>query len=121
MGFLDRLLKSLTGGGARSGQPAADERRVYVQCTRCDEPLAVRVDMRNEPSLADDGETYIVRKGLVGSGKRRCFQTIEVILKYNANKQETDRQVNGGRFITAEEYEALVATWPPPEEQEEDA
>jgi hypothetical protein len=120
MGFLDRLRQAL-GGGAAGSRPVADERWVYVQCARCGEPLRARVDMRNEPSLADDGETYIVRKGLVGSGKRRCFQTVEVTLKFDANKQEADRQVGGGRFLTAAEYEALAAAWPPPEEQEENA
>jgi hypothetical protein len=122
MSFLDRILKGLTGGRGPGGQSSsANARWVYVQCNRCGEPLRGRVNLETELSLEEDDDSYVVRKGLVGSGKLRCFQTIEVTLKFDANKQETGREVSSGRFITAEEYQALIANWPPPEEEEENA
>jgi hypothetical protein len=105
MGFIATLRKIFSGGGSASS--AADVYRIYVQCGRCGEPIQGRIDLRNEPSLADDGESWIVRKGLIGSGTRRCYQTIEVTLTFDAEKREVlASEVSGGKLITEEEYEA---------------
>ena len=124
MSFLDRLLKTLTGGSAGSSQAGANNRWIYVQCSRCGEPLKARVNTANDLSLDEDGETYIVRKGLVGSGRRRCFQTVEATLQFSSNRRDIiNREITGGQFITAEAYEALINEPPAPEEEgdEEDA
>ena len=109
MGFLDGL-KRLLGGGAGGGRSDEGEvYRIYAQCRRCGEPLQGRVNLRNEPSLDDDGETWIVRKGLIGSGARRCFQTVEVTLKFDASRKKLlESQAVGGKLITEAEYEALI-------------
>ena len=53
---------------------------------------------------------WVVRKGIVGSGANRCFQTIEVTLKFDAKKQNViESEAVGGKLITAEEYQALLA------------
>ncbi len=107
MGFFDRLRKTFGGG---SGAPAEGNFYwVYAQCRRCGEPLKGRIDLRNEPSQSDEGDTWIVRKGLVGTGDRRCFQTVEVTLTFDQNKRNViDSEVSGGRLISEEEYDALV-------------
>src|SRR5512142_2990720 len=107
MGFFDRLRKAFSGGGG--SQASDDTYWIYAQCRRCGEPLKARVDLRNEPSQADDGSTWIVRKGLVGSGARRCFQTVEVILTFDPDKKNVvDSEVSGGKLITEEEYNDLL-------------
>jgi hypothetical protein len=107
MGFLDSLRKALTGGGSAGQQ--SEVHWVYVQCRRCGEPLKGRIDLRNEVSLADSGEGWIVRKGLVGSGARRCFQTVEVTLTFDSQKQQVvEHEINGGTFLTEDEYEGLL-------------
>ena len=64
----------------------------------------------NDPSLDEDGETWVVRKGLLGSGANRCFQTVEVTLKFDPKKQTVlSSDAVGGKLITAEEYEALLS------------
>jgi hypothetical protein len=110
MGFLDSLRKAFGGGGSRSSSGNSGRTyTIYAKCQRCGEPLKGRVDMMNEPSLGEDEETWVVRKGLVGSGAQRCFQTVEVTLTFDAKKQTViDSEVIGGQLITAEEYEALV-------------
>jgi hypothetical protein len=119
MGFLDGLKKAFgggkstgAGGGGRSG--FGDEGWaywVYAQCRRCGEPLRTRVDLRNDPSEEDDG-TWIVRKGLTGSGKYYCFQTVDVMLHFDqAKKTVLDSDAAGGKLITAEEYPVLLAQW----------
>ena len=112
VGILDSLRKALGGTGS-SGD---DVYWIYARCRRCGEPLLGRVDLRNEPSLADDGETWIVRKGLIGSGKQRtgaaavarCYQTVEVTLTFDADKQHVlASEASGGELISQEEYEKL--------------
>jgi hypothetical protein len=119
MGFLDGLKKALgggkttgAGGGGRSTYGAEDWAYwVYTQCRRCGEPLRTRIDLRNDPSEENDG-TWLVRKGLTGSGKYYCFQTVEVMLHFDrAKKTVLDSDADGGRLITAEEYPALLEDW----------
>jgi hypothetical protein len=106
MGFLDGLRKAL--GGSDGGSSGGDVYWIYARCRRCGEPLLGRVDLRNEPSLADDGETWIVRKGLIGSGFDRCYQLVEVTLTFDAAKQHVqDSEVVDGELISKEEYEKL--------------
>jgi hypothetical protein len=106
MGFLDGLRKAL--GGSGGGSSGGDLFWIYVRCRRCGEPLRGRVDLRNEPSLADDGETWIVRKGLIGSGLNRCYQVTEVTLTFDAAKQHVlEGKAVGGELISKEEYEKL--------------
>ena len=119
MGFLDSLRNALggqktgnraTGGGSSSfGSGDANAYWIYAQCRRCGEPLRSRVNLANDPSLDDDGLNWVVRKGILGSGANRCFQTVEVMLKFDSKKQNViESEVGGGKLITAEEYETLV-------------
>ncbi len=117
MGFLSKMRNMLLGkrktsraggGGSSSFGDEGNAYWIYAQCQRCGEPLKSRVDLRNDPSLADDNQTWFVRKGLIGSGENRCFQTVEVTLHFNLPKsQVANAEVVGGKLITAEEYEAL--------------
>jgi hypothetical protein len=119
MGFLDNLRNALGGqkadkksgggGGSSFGAGDANAYWIYAQCRRCGEPLRSRVNLANDPSLDDDGMNWVVRKGLVGSGANRCFQTIEVTLKFDAKKQNViESEAVGGKLITAEEYQVLL-------------
>lgn len=117
MGFLDSMKSLLrgkpatqgSGGGRSSFGDDASSYWIYVRCRRCGEPLRSRVNLMNDPSLADDGETWIVRKGVIGSGKNLCFQTVEVTLRFDAKKQKViESEVVSGELLTAEEYETLI-------------
>lgn len=104
MGFLTGI-RSLFASGGRE-----DEGRVhweYVRCLRCQEKLAVRVDLEHEltPQYESTEGAYYVRKGVLGSGKTRCFQMIEVELYFDAERNLVSRYVTGGEFITREEFE----------------
>ena len=117
MGFLDNLRNALSGqnaskkagGGSSFGAGDANAYWIYAQCRRCGEPLRSRVNLANDPSLDDDGASWVVRKGIVGSGANRCFQAIEVTLKFDAKKQNViESEAVGGKLITAEEYQAIA-------------
>ena len=119
MGFLDSLRNALGGqksgrksgsggGGSSFGSGDANTYWIYVRCRRCGEPLKARVNLMNDPSLDDDGVTWVVRKGFIGSGANRCFQSVEVMLRFDAKKQTViEREAVGGELISAEEYQAL--------------
>ena len=97
MSFLKKL------GNIFSGNSEPPVYWVYVCYERCNEAVAARIDMRGNLSEQDD-DTYFCRKVLVGS--KRCFQPIEVELTFDKSKNLIDQQITGGKFITAEEYEA---------------
>ena len=100
MGFLDRLRSAFSGSA-----PSADRfgYMVYVRCQECGEPIRARVDMRNELSLRDDADGYIVRKTLIGS--QRCYHPVEVTLYFDVDRQLTKREIQGGEFVEAGAYQ----------------
>ena len=105
MGFFKRIMGALAGKA-----PAGNNRymAIYVFSNRCREAVAGQVDLLNELSLADDGG-YYVRKVLHTSGQARCFGQVEVELWLDGNKRVQRHEVQGGRWLTAEEYEAELA------------
>lgn len=102
MGIFDKLRKALSS--PTSGPGNGNSYWFYVRCGVCGETLRGRVDMRNELSLRDDADGFFVRKTLIGSG--RCFNPVKVTLYFDSNRRLVDREIQGGEFIEADEYEA---------------
>jgi len=93
MGFLKNLF------GGTSAKP---EKRYYtfnVKCNRCGEIIEGRVDLDNDLSLEYECTSafYIVRKGLIGNN--RCFQQIEVEMKFTSERTLIEQQAQGGKFV----------------------
>ena len=93
MGFLKNLF------GGLSAKP---EKRYYVfhvKCNRCGEIIEGRVDLDNDLSLDYDGDStvYFVRKGLIGDN--RCFQQIEVEMRFTSDRKLIEQQAQGGTFV----------------------
>ncbi len=92
------LLKKLFGGSsAQSGQ------RYYtfsVKCNRCGEVIEGRVDLNNDLSVEyeEGGDVFHARKILIG--ENRCFQRIEVELKFNTDRKLLEQHVTGGQFVS---------------------
>jgi hypothetical protein len=94
MGFLKNLFK---GAGAKP------DKRYYifnVKCNRCGEIIEGRIDLDNDLSLEyeDDRPVYFVRKGIIGNN--RCFQQIEVEMKFNQSRRLLEQNVTGGQFVS---------------------
>jgi hypothetical protein len=103
MGFMDGL-KSIFGGGAASGESGGqDAYWIHVRCNRCGELIRTRVDLRHDLNPRDEGG-FMTRKVLIGS--QRCFEKIEVVLHFDQAYKVSERQIDGGEFVTAEEYAA---------------
>jgi hypothetical protein len=90
MGFL----KKLFGGGETSS--GSDFYTFGVICDRCGETIQGKVNLSNDLSMDDEGG-YHVRKVLMGSG--RCFQRVEVKLKFDASRKLLGKQISGGKYI----------------------
>jgi hypothetical protein len=121
MNLLKRLATLFSGGGA----PRADKRylTIYVLSRRCNEPVSGQVDLLNELSKPDEGEyAFYTRKVLHTTGERRCFAEVEVQLYFNPNKQVVHHEVEGGRWLTSQEYSEELARYnaPPPEDEADD-
>ena len=103
MGFLKKLSKIIS---------SPDDKNVYwvyVRCNRCGERLHSRVNLWNDLSIEyGDGEgmdSYYCRKVLMGGG--HCFQKIEVSLAFDKDFQVIDQQIQGGQFISEQDYEKM--------------
>ena len=107
MNILQQIAKLFTAQGGEG-----NIHREYVRCLGCKEKIMVRVNLDNEltPQYGEGEGDFYVRKGILGSGKNRCFQTIEVELNFDLEKQLVSRNISGGEFITQEEFEAKAAT-----------
>ena len=70
-----------------------------VKCNRCGETITGHVNLNNDlsPDYEGEREVYFARKVLIGEGK--CFQQVEVELRFDANKQLLEKQIHGGRFV----------------------
>ena len=89
--------------------PPKLDRALYldVQCDKCGEKLRARVDVWNDLTAdyvegSDDAASYYCRKVLVGANK--CYQPIELELKFNKKHQLIDKQIKGGIFIEETEF-----------------
>ena len=102
------LLRRLFGG---SGAPAMDNAiHLYVRCNRCSAPVHVRVDPRNDLVIEygeeDDAASYRLIKEIMDS---RCFRLMRADIQYDRGRREINRQIEGGTFISKEEYDQLIA------------
>jgi len=91
MGFLKKLFNP------ELPKPEKHYYTFQVKCKRCGEIIEGRVDMDNDLSLNDEGNGYIVRKGLMGGN--RCFQQIEVELNFDSSRQVQEKTITGGTFV----------------------
>jgi hypothetical protein len=91
------FLRRLFGGGRQTDSQRDSGIYIRVRCDACGEIVQARVSPTSELSLDDDGQTYFVRKVLVG---RQCFRSIEVQLRYSDLRgTELSREVRGGTSV----------------------
>jgi hypothetical protein len=102
MNFLRRLF----GGSS----PSDGAIHLYVRCARCGAPVHVRVDPRNDLAIEygeeDDAASYRLIKEIMDS---RCFRLMRADIEYDRSRREINRQIEGGTFISKEEYDQLIA------------
>jgi len=100
MGLLGKLA-SLFGGQGGTGDDAI---HIYVECERCKARVHVRLDRRHDISVREEGG-YYVRKEIMDS---KCFRLMAAEITFDAAYRIQSQEVQGGRFISREEYEAAT-------------
>ena len=115
VGLWDKLKEALGGGSAAGGGSSdRDGLYFYVRCDRCGDVVRVRVNTANELQQefaeSDGVAGYSLRKVVVDA---KCFRPIEVSMRFDGRRREQSREIEGGRFITAEEYAAERAETQP--------
>lgn len=105
MGFLKKLL----GGGEQKSRPDqtyVDTQGVYfyVQCDRCGAPVRLRADKQHD--LLNEGNGFVWHKTIVDN---RCFRPMPTVVYLNSAYEMVTHEITGGRYITQDEYEALLA------------
>ncbi len=102
MDFLRRLF------GGKNQTPPDNALHLYVRCARCGAVVHVRVHLYNDLAADyDEAESvsgYRLRKEIMDS---RCFRLIYAEIRFDRNRRELERTIEGGEFITAEEYARL--------------
>lgn len=96
------FLKRLFGGGGSSDRVLI----LYVRPKMCQEILRVRIDLFNSLSLADDGDSYFVRK--LASASRCPFQA-EIEITFDKNRRIVQQQIANGEFVSEAEFTAQEA------------
>ena len=91
------LLQKLFG----SSSSASSQKHEYtfsVKCLRCGEIIQGRVNLDNDLSVEyeDGGDVYYARKVLMG--EKKCFQRVEVELKFTSSRELLEQHITGGEF-----------------------
>jgi hypothetical protein len=80
----------------------------YVRCGKCGEAIRLRIDRNNDLAQEFEGSGdhpsgYSATKGVVG---KKCFRQMSVTINFDGGRREVGRSIDGGDFITREEFEA---------------
>jgi len=95
MDFIKRLF---------SGANTLPEKRYHtfqVKCKRCGEVIDGRIDLDNDLSAEFESESrtvYFGRKVLISDGGK-CFQQIEVQMKFSSTRELLEQEIKGGTFV----------------------
>lgn len=97
------FLRNLFGG--KSG-PADDGLYLYVRCGNCGRVIKVRVNKQADLLPDWDQGGYTLHKEMMDD---KCFRLMRAEITFDANYTIRSQTVEGGTFITQEEYEAARA------------
>jgi hypothetical protein len=98
LGSVMNFLKRLFGGGGRG---SSDALTFYVRPKMCDQIMTIEVNTKDQLSLNDNEDGYVVRKV---AKHPRCPFEVEVMLHFDRNKKLTHQEISNGAFVEAQVY-----------------
>ncbi len=104
MGFLDKLRK-LFVGSADGQLRDPDGIYFYVKCKKCGAPVRIRADKHHDLHRDYERGGYTLRKEIMDGA---CFSLIYATLHFDEVYRIVEQEIEGGTFITWEEYQALA-------------
>jgi hypothetical protein len=108
MGFLDRLKRFFAGGPGGSSSGAGDPNGIwfYFRCDHCGSVVKVRAHRYNDLNREDGPAALVLRKDVMDD---KCFRLIQAELWLDESYTPVETNIQGGKLITQEEYEAAQA------------
>lgn len=97
------FLKKLFGGDDSNRSSGSDDQGffLYVQCDNCAAKVRLRVHKQHDLNNTDDG--YVWVKTIIDS---RCFRPMHTVVHFDRSYHMVSHELEGGRYISREEYEA---------------
>jgi len=112
--FPKKIIEAVFSSGGREIRDP-DGIYLYIKCDRCGAPVRVRADKRHDLQRDYDSGELILRKEVMDG---TCFKMIQTTTRFDAGYKIIDQQIEGGEFISWEEYKKL--TTPIKESQQEE-
>ena len=94
-----KRLRGLVGGEGRPRDP--DGIYFYVRCGRCGQKLKVRADRRFDLVRDLDEGGYVLHKEMMDG---TCFSLMYATVRFDEDKRIISQDVEGGEFISEEEF-----------------
>jgi hypothetical protein len=104
LGFIKKIIKALFGAGDGDIRDP-DGIYLYIKCDRCGAPVRVRADRRHDLQRDYDSGELILRKEVMDGA---CFNLIQTTTRFSAGYKIVDQQIEGGEFISWDEYKVLT-------------
>ncbi|MGC9522187.1 MAG: hypothetical protein ACP5HG_09970 [Anaerolineae bacterium] len=117
MGFLKKIVDALFGS-AEGEMRDKEGIYLYIKCDRCGAPVQVRVDKRHDLQRDYDSGGYVLRKEIMDG---TCFSLMQATVRFDPGYRVVEREIEGGEFITYEEFRALTKPQVEREELTEEA
>jgi len=104
MAFLRKIIETVFGsGGGEVRDP--DGIYLYIKCGRCGAPVRIRADKRHDLQRDYDTGELVLRKEVMDGS---CFKMIHTTTRFDARYKIIDQKIDGGEFISWEEYKQLT-------------
>ncbi len=102
-------IRGIFSGDAKKGSPRRQRDReglyFHVKCGKCGTPVRVRGDKRHDLQRDYDRGGYTLNKDVLDS---QCYNLFHFTVRLDENYNVVEREIEGGEFITAEEYKELT-------------
>ena len=111
MGFLKKIAQAIFGSSEGEVRDP-DGIYLYVKCDRCGAPVRIRADKRHDLQRDFDTNELVLRKEIMDGS---CFSLIHATVRFSPGYRILDQEIEGGEFISWEEYQALTQSPKGPE------
>jgi hypothetical protein len=110
MGFLRRLWAVLVGDSTGEVRDV-DGIYLYAKCGHCGAPIRMRVDKRHDLQRDYDTGEFVLHKEMMDG---TCFTLLHATVRFNATYRVIEQHIEGGEFISWDDYRTLTHASPPP-------
>jgi hypothetical protein len=104
MAFFKKILSGIFGSEDREIKDR-DGIYFYIRCNKCGTPVRIRANKHSDFQRDYDTGELLLRKEVMDGG---CFSLMYATVRLNSAYQVIEKDVEGGEFLTWEEYRELT-------------